>query len=364
MWRWFRKSTPDERAMLRGEVLSWLTSRTPRAMALAVVGVVIFGTIGYMIVGGIGPIDALYMALITVSTVGYGDLAEGTGARIFTIVYVIMGVGVFSLTLSTLASALVAGRVHEVLGRRRMERQIKQLRNHLILCGYGRFGQITGREIIGKGVDLVIIDVDPKRMEEADEAGMLAVLGDATEEESLEKAGIAHARALLCTLPSDAENVYAILNAREMRPEIPIVALARDRRAESKLLRAGANYVVSPYSIGATHMARQILSPNLAQVFGLAAAAGEDGLKQVGVQLDEFSIGAGSALIGQTLKEAPIRREYGVMLVAIIQSSGTRVFNPGPDLVLEEGAVLVSIGPVAGLEKLRDICAGPPPAAG
>lgn len=350
--------------MWRGEVLSWLTSRTPRAMALGVVGVIVFGTVGYMIVGGIGPIDALYMALITVSTVGYGDLVEGTAARIFTIIYVILGVGVFSLTLSTLASALVAGRVHEVLGRRRMERQIKQTRDHLILCGYGRFGQITAREIAEKDVPLVIIDVDPKCVEEADEDKMLAVLGDATEEESLEKAGIAHARALLCTLPSDAENVYAILNARELRPDIPIVALARDRRADSKLLRAGANYVVSPYSIGATHMARQILSPNLAQVFGLAAAGGEDGLKQVGVQLDEFSVSPGSALIGQMLKDAPIRRDFGVMLVAIIQKDGTRLFNPGPDVVLEEGAVLVSIGPMEGLEQLRDISSGPPaPAA-
>jgi voltage-gated potassium channel len=161
-------------------------------------------------------------------------------------------------------------------------------------------------------------------------------------------------------LPSDAENVYAILNAREVRPDIPIVALARDRRAESKLVRAGANYVVSPYSIGATHMARQILSPNLAQVFGLAASGGETGLEQVGVELDEFALGPGSPLIGMKLKDAPIRREFGVMVVAVIKKDGARVFNPGPDFVLEDGAVLVSIGPSKGLERLRDVSSGPP----
>jgi len=358
---WKRKKRKAiESAAFTGEVLAWLTSRTPRSMAGAVVGVVAFGTIGYWLVGANSFLDALYMAVITVSTVGYGDEVPTTAGRIFSIIYVILGVGVFSITLSTLASSLVAGRVHEVIGRRRMERQIKDLREHLILCGFGRFGEITAREIAGKDTGLVVIDIDTQRVDEADDMDVLAVHGDATEEEVLEKAGIEHARALLCTLPTDAENVYAILNAREVRPDIPIVALARDRRAESKLLRAGANYVVSPYSIGATHMARQILSPNLAQVFNLAASAGEAGLKQVGVELDEFAVGPESPLIGMALKDSPIRRDFGVMLVAVISPDGTREFNPGPNVVMESGAVLVSIGSAAGLEQLRDICAGKP----
>jgi len=329
-------------------------------MALAVVAVILFGTVGYWIVGAgeVGPLDALYMALITVSTVGYGDVVDTNAGHLFTVVYIVIGVGVFSLTISTLAAALVAGRVGEVIGRRRMEREIRTLQDHLVLCGYGRFGQITGAEIVGKGIPLVVIDSAGDVIDLAEGHGVLGVLGDATEEEALEKAGIARARALLCTLPSDAENVYVILNARELRPDLPIVALARDRRAESKLLRAGANYVVSPYSIGATHMARQILSPNLAQVFNLAAAGGEDGLKQVGVQLDEFAIRPGSALIGLKLRDSPVRRDFGVMLVAVIDKEGERHFNPGPDLVLQDGSVLVAIGPTDGLDRLRDATAG------
>jgi voltage-gated potassium channel len=357
MRRWLRKPTKAERAELTGQVLGWLTSRSPRSMGMAVVGVILLGALGYMVIGGLGPVDALYMAIITMSTVGYGDLAPDTVGRIFTIIYLVVGVGVFSLALSTLASALVAGRVHEVLGRRRMEQRIQQLRKHLVLCGFGRFGQITAHEVAERGVDLVVIDFDPARLEEAEGAGLLGLLGDATEEETLEKAGLRHARALLCTLPTDAENVYTILNAREVRPDIPIVALARDRRAESKLLRAGANYVVSPYSIGASHMARQILSPNVAQVFGLAAAGGEGGLKQVGVEMDEFAVGAGSRLAGMALRDSPIRREFGVMIVAVIEPDGTRRFNPHPDIVLQEGAVLVSIGSPEGLVRLRDACA-------
>jgi len=353
-----------ERAAIEDALLTWLTARSPRSMGIALIGVIVFGTIGYWIVAGgdISLLDAIYMALITISTVGYGDLVNTDIGRIFSIIYIVVGVGVFSLTISTLAAALVAGRLGEVFGRRRMEREINALKDHLILCGFGRFGQITGSEITRKGVPLVIVDLDPKVIDSAEEHGLLGLMADATEEESLEKAGIARARALLCTLPTDAENVYAILNARELNPDIPIVALARDRRAESKLLRAGANYVVSPYSIGATHMARQILAPNLAQVFNLAAAGGEEGLEQVGVQLDEVPLGHGSPLVGVSLKASPIKRELGVMLVAVIDADGARHFNPGPDLVLREGAVLVSIGPVEGLAKLRIMGAGSPPA--
>lgn len=357
-WR-RKKRRVIEGAAFTGKILAWLTSLTPRSLAFAVASLLTVGTIGYWLVGAGSLLDSLYMAVITMSTVGYGDLADTPAGRLFNTIYIIMSVGVFSLTLSTLASALVAGRVHEVIGRRRMERQIQDLSDHLILCGFGRFGQITAREIAEKDAALVVIDVDTERVDEADDEDFLAVHGDATEEDSLERAGIARASALLCTLPTDAENVYAILNAREMRPDIPIVALARDRRAESKLLRAGANYVVSPYSIGATHMARQILSPNLAQVLNLAATGGEEGLRQVGVQLDEFAVLPGSPLIGQALRESPVRRDFGVMLVAVIDRDGSRRFNPGPDVVLEEGAVLVSIGPNEGLEMLRDACAGP-----
>ncbi len=358
-WR-KKKRKALQGAAFTGKVLAWLTSLTPRSLGFAVISLITFGTIGYWIVGAGSLLDSLYMAVITMSTVGYGDLVDTQGGRLFNTIYILMSVGVFSLTLATLASALVAGRVHEVIGRRRMERQIQDLEGHMVLCGFGRFGQITAREIAGKDVDLVVIDIDGERVDEADDEGLLAVHGDATEEETFEKAGIARAAALLCTLPSDAENVYAILNAREVKPDLPIVALARDRRAESKLLKAGANYVVSPYSIGATHMARQILSPNLAQVLGLASAAGEDGLKQVGVELDEFAVGAGSELIGVALKDSPIRRDFDVMLVAVIKKDGSREFNPGPNVVIEDGSVLVAIGPAVGLEKLRDVSAGPP----
>ena len=357
-YRRFRKQK-IERAAIQGVLLTWLTARSPAHMLVAVGGVIAFGTIGYMLLGeDLSIVDALYMALITVTTVGYGDLVDSDAGHLFTIVYIIIGVGVVSLTISTFAAALVAGRVGEIVRGRRMEKMVETLEEHLVLCGFGRFGQIASGEIMEKGVPLVVVDRDPLRVQEAEEQGLYAIHGDATELETLEKAGIERARGLLCALPTDAENVYAILTAREARREnIMVVALARDRSAEKKLKFAGADHVISPYSIGAHYMARTVVSPHLAQVFNLAAGA-EEGLKQVGVRLDELAVEPGSALIGVALRDSPIRSRFGMMLVAVVHPDGTRVFNPGPDVVLKENAILVSIGPPDGLEQLREALSG------
>lgn len=353
------KRSRRERAPLGDRLVEWLLGLTPRALLVAISGVVAFGTVGYMIFAGLDLLEALYMALITVSTVGYTDLAADASAasRLFTVVYLVLGVAVFSVTISALAAALVAGVVREALGRRRMERQIHELSGHLILCGFGNIGRITAQQIREKHVPLVVIDVDPKRVDEADEDGLLGLMADATEESTLLKAGLERASALLCTLPSDAENVYAILTAREIRPDIRIVALSRGPGAENKLRAAGANDVVSPFNIGARHMARQVLSPHVARV--MSRAAGEEGgLEQVGVRLEEFLIDGDSALVGQSLRDSPIRREFGVILLAVINADGDQRFNPGPDLVLEKDAVLVSVGPPDGLRKLGKACLG------
>lgn len=363
MWRRDRKHPHLERIGIGGQVLDWLTSRSPRAMGWSVVAVIVLGTAGFWLVSkldadaqDIDLIEALYMAVITVSTVGYGDLVGTRAEYIFATIYIIIGVAVVSLTISTLAAALVAGRISEVFGRRRMERQIRSLKDHLILCGFGRIGQITGRQVHAKGVPLVVIDTDSSRIDEADEDGMLGIVHDATEEEALRKANIETARAILCSLPSDADNVYTILSARELRKDILIVAMSRAPGADRKLRVAGADHVVSPYTIGARHMAREILSPNLARVMNLATNEPDE---EGGVQLEEFPLERGSPLIGQALKESPIRRDFGVMLVAVVDADGQQHFNPGPDLVMGDGAVLVAIGPPEGLGKLADICSPP-----
>ena len=340
-----------------GPVRNWVEKRPrPLLFGAAIAAVIVFGTVGYLIIGDLTFDEALYQAVITVSTVGYGDKADTPGGRIFSVIYILAGVCVVSLAISSLAAALVEGRIREVLGRRRMQRQINQLKDHLILCGYGRFGQITAAEITKADVPLVVIDCDESVLNDVEKDGLLGLLADATEEDALVKAGLERCRALLCTLPTDAENVYAILNARETRPEVPIVAIARDRRAERKLMVAGATHVVSPYTIGATHMARQILTPHVAHVVNLVRAS-EESETATGVRMEEVLIQPASVLDGVALKDSPIRRDFGVMVVAVVEESGESVFNPGPDVVIKSGDTLVSVGPWDGLKQLQDACA-------
>ncbi len=342
-----------------GPLREWAARQSrPLFFGIAILIVVTVGTVGYMVVGDITFDEALYQAVITVSTVGYSDKADTTLGRLFSVFYIVAGVCVVSAAISSLAAALVEGRIREVLGRRRMQRQINELKDHLILCGYGRFGQITAAEIMKSDVPLVVIDHDEHVINDVEKDGLLGLLADATEEDTLEKAGLAHARALLCTLPTDAENVYAILNARETREDISIVAIARDRRAERKLMVAGATHVVSPYTIGATHMARQILTPHVANVVNLVRAGEESGTA-AGVRMEEVLIEKGSPLDGVALKDSPIRRDFGVMVVAVVEENGESAFNPGPDVVIKAGDTLVSVGPGEGLKQLKKGCGQP-----
>jgi len=332
----------------------WLTARSWKGIVVAIVATILFGAVGFMIFGQMGPIEGLYMAVITVSTVGFGDSSapDNIPGRLFTTAYVILGVGVVSLSISRVAAAMVEGRIREALGSRRMQQRIQTLRNHVILCGYGRFGQITAREIHESGIPVVVIDTDADVLEDAEEDGLLVMNADATEEETLELAGIKHARTLLCTLPSDADNVYTILTARDVCRDVNIVALARDRRAESKLKVAGAAHVVSPYAIGARYMARQIIAPHVAQVVGMATAGGAAS-QTGGVMMEEVPVSAHSPIANMKLRESPIRSKYGVMVVAIIKGGGERHFNPDPDIALEPGDVLVCVGQAGNLVRLQ-----------
>jgi voltage-gated potassium channel len=343
----------SEQVSWQERVLDWLSARRPHTMVLAVGALLTFGTLGYWLVGeDVDFVGALYMAVITVSTVGYTNLVETDAGRIFSIVYIVVGVAIVSVTISSLAAALVAGRVRDVLGRRRMERLIEAMRDHIVLCGYGRFGQLAADEVARQGVPIVVVDKDEEAISAAEAAGLLGTVGDATEEETLQRAGIAHARAVMCTLPSDADNVYTILNAKELRSEVSIIALARDRRAEGKLLRAGASGVVSPYEIGAVHMARRILTPGVAHLMGMGVGPAPKGADD-SVRITETAIEAGSSLEGATLRDSPIRREFNVIVVGIVTAAQERIFNPDPATRLSSGDTLICVGAPQGLDQLQ-----------
>ncbi|MGE0192661.1 MAG: TrkA family potassium uptake protein [Planctomycetota bacterium] len=340
---------------------TWLTAHRLRTILAAVVGVLLFGVLGFMVFGQLGPLDALYMSVITISTVGYGDLVTTAAGKLFTIAYIMMSVVVGSTVFAAVAASFVEGTLQSVLGRRSMARKVDELSDHVILCGFGRFGQLTAAELHQAETPFVVIDKDPAQVAQAEAHGDLSLQADATEEDTLVRAGIDRARALLLTLPTDAENVYVILNARELKPkhkDFCIVALARDRTAERKLRMAGATHVVSPYTIGSKHMARQITAPHLAQVMSMATEG--EGLEKVGVGMVEFLVDAGSTLVGQSLRDSPVRRDFGVIVVAVVHA-GQAQFNPGPDYVVEGGDVLIAVGPRDGLARLREAAHPPLP---
>jgi len=333
--------------------MEWMLALRPSVLLFVVVSALVpLGVVGYMLIEGLRPLDALYQTMITLSTVGYSDLVESDGGRLFNILFMAIGVGMFVVTFSLLAAFLVEGRLREAVGRRRMERDIAALKDHVVVCGYGRFGQLVCAKLQRHGQAFAIVEVDAERVALAENEDRHVLQADATEEASLERAGIMRARGVISTLGSDASNVYVALTAKELRPDVMMVTMSRDPTAESKLRAAGADHVVSPYTIGATDMARRIAQPHLAQFL--------DSAHGVKVRLEEIAIRTGSPLAHRALKDTSIRQDHGVTVVAVVKTREENVrYNPSPDLMLEAGDVLVAVGSPDGLASLGTDCATP-----
>ena len=230
-----------------------------------VVAVLVGGAAGYMILEGWSPLDAFYMTAITISTVGYGEILPlGRAGRIFTIVLIYSGVGTFFYILTQLTQAVVEGKVRQLMGRRTLKRDIRSLKDHYIICGYGRIGSLVVNLLKEQGLPLVVLDNSEEVTRHLEDEGTLYVLGSATEDESLIDAGIERAKGLVATVSSDADNVYIVLSARGIRPDLLIIARATEPGTERKLKRAGANKVVSPYFIGARRIAQTVIRPSVA----------------------------------------------------------------------------------------------------
>ena len=333
--------------------MEWMLALRPSVLLFIVVSALApLGVGGYMLIEGLRPLDALYQTMITLSTVGYSDLVESDGGRLFNILFMAIGVGMFVVTFSLLAAFLVEGRLREAVGRRRMERDIAALKDHVIVCGYGRFGQLVCANLQRHRQALAIVEVDAERVALAENEDRHVLQADATEEASLERAGIMRARGVISTLGSDASNVYVALTAKELRPDVMMVTMSRDPTAESKLRAAGADHVVSPYTIGATDMARRIAQPHLAQFL--------DSAHGVKVRLEEIAIRTGSPMAHRALKDTSIRQKHGVTVVAVVKTREEDVrYNPSPDLMLEAGDVLVAVGSPGGLAAVGAECATP-----
>jgi voltage-gated potassium channel len=308
------------------------------------------GTAGYVLIEPDYTVfDALYMTIITLSTIGYGEVHPLSPAgRTFTMLLILGGVFTLFYAAGEIVRGIVGGEVQNLLGRRRMERTLAQLENHVIVCGYGRVGKLVCEEFSRHRTPFVIIDCDANRLTDFQIAHGIALAGDATSDEVLRHAGIERARALLTVMASDADNLYTTMSARLLNKDLYIVARVEQAHSEIKLRRAGANRVVSPYLIGGHRLAAAVLRPAVVDFIELATRQGH-----VDLQLEETQIAAHSPLAGSTLRDSGIRSELKVIIVAVKKANGTMLFNPDPELRLEAGDVLVAIGPREQLDRLE-----------
>ena len=320
----------------------------------AIVVLIASGMVGFkLILPSIAWFDAFYFTLITLTTIGYGEPPGMTEAgRVFAAVLIITGVGTIGYALSVAVQAVVESELLSTFGKRKMFKDINKLSGHYIVCGAGRVGAGVIRDIARSGHDFVVIEGDEAIADRLLTQGHLVLMGDATNDDVLKAAGIERARGIVCAVSSDPDNLYITLTARDLNKETRIVARANDEAAVSRLLKAGANRVVSPALTGSSKMSQMLLRPAVADFIELATMT-----ERLELEIEQVEIGAQSPFIGIALKDTGIRSEHDVIVIAIKRASGEMIFNPAADTLIKERDALVTIGShtsLLGLERMAN----------
>ena len=311
----------------------------------------IVSTLGYYLIEPqYGLLESLYMSIITISTVGLGEVHTLSPAgRVWTIFVIICGVTSAAVVAGLLVSMFVEGQVRIIFGRRQLERKIANLSGHVVVCGYGRMGSRVAAELTEAGRDVVIVDSDPSCTTAAEQAGLLYVLGDVQEEAVLAAAGIERAEAMVAALPTDADNVFLTLSARQANRDVRIVARAQEASTQDKLLKAGATRVVCPQLIGASRLVDLVIRPAVVDFVEMAH-------RGVDLEMDQLRLREDSDLVGKTLAELTLPQRAGVYVVAVRRPCGEALYHPTRDLKLAAGDTLVLIGRrgvAAAVQKLQ-----------
>jgi voltage-gated potassium channel len=310
---------------------------------------VALGTAGYVEIEGWGPFDALYMTVITITTLGFEEVHRlSREGRIFTMLLSLGGIFTLFYAATEVIRQVVSGEVRHVFGRQRMQRALAKLKDHLVVCGYGRMGQLVCHEFSDLGLPFVVIDRSDALLHDFALPHGIALPGDATSDEVLKSAGVERARALVAAAASDADNLYITMSARLINPGLYIVARAEEEHADAKLLRAGASKVVSPYAIGGQRVAQAVLRPNVMDFLELATRS-----EHLELQIEEATVAASSSLVGRSLEESRLRRDLGIILVALKRRDGSMLFNPAAEAILQAGDTLISLGHRDQLDRLE-----------
>jgi len=318
---------------------------------LLLILIIMFGVTGYMIIEDWGLLDALYMTVTTLTTVGYGEVHEVSElGRMFTILFIVVGVVYFLYIAGAVVQFMVEGQIRNILGRRNLDKKIDRMNNHYIVCGYGRIGKILCKMLARKPVDLVVIEKNLELAPVMDSDKMVYVSGDAGDETTLLKAGIKRAKGLIAVLATDTDNVFLVLTARQLNPDIYIMARASQDGAKSKLLAAGANRVESPYDMGAASMAQRIIRPTVTNFLDLAFAH-----KRKDIQMEEIPVNPSSNLVNVMLKDSGIRQRFNLIIIAIKKQDDSMLFNPSFETVIEAGDTVIAVGQEENLQKLEKI---------
>lgn len=317
------------------------------SLALTIAG----GTIGFIVIEGYPPFDAFYMTIITISTVGYTEIHQLSYAgRVFNSFLIFFGVTIMLLAVGGMTQAIIELELNQYFGKRRNKKMIDKLHGHYIVCGFGRVGRGAASELKRAGVPFVVVDKNEDRVEWAMKEGMLAALADATDDGTLRDAGIMRAKGLIATLQSDADNLFVILSAKALKRSLLVSARIASEQSERKMRLAGADYVFAPYDMTGNRMAQVMLKPHVFQFIDFTT-------KNIGldVGIEQLRVGATSQFASKSLEELQIRKELGVIVLAIRKSDGRMLFNPPAEAAIEGGDFLIVMGESVNLQRLESL---------
>src|SRR5215218_1360999 len=355
----------DERRNLDNRAASGRTVYEPRVAlrriqnALgALAAITVAGVLGYMVFEGWSFTEALYMTVITLTTVGYREVRPlDTTGQLWTMVLLITGVGTLFYAAVSSVELVVEGAIRGYFGRRRMQAAIGKLKDHYILCGYGRVGRQVAREFARDGVPFVVVDQEPEIVDECAAEGYLALLGEASDDTVLEESGVRRARGLVAAVDSDADNVFVVLSARKLSPRLNIVARASSDESAAKLETAGADRTLSPYAVGGRRLASLATQPLVVDFLDIVTR-GEEGLV---FRLEEFSVPKDSAIAGQTIGELRIGERSGAMILAVRSEEGRFDTTPSADDRISAGDTLIVLGTREQVARLDRVMRGEDP---